>query len=366
MQFHQLKIDIDFYGGVRYMDLKEILTKAIEYSIETNYIEYEKTVQRNERINNAKCVACFGAGKFLEDAFPYIKDAFSIDCVVDNDRNKWGDWKYGLKCYPLDVVKNDIDIVIVTVGKPDEIEKKLNSMGIEYYLLNDLIKNMYTSKHSKEWFMSEQENIIKGIDIFEDNLSKEVYVKAICDRLHPNICETPYWRYQTQNEYFDMSFWKLSSSEGYLDIGAYTGDTIEKFLDVTGGCRFFYAYELDEKIFNELQVNIRDKLVNDSKAFNVGISDATSEDGQFIKLDDVEYPDKVSFIKMDIEGFEENALRGGKKIIKKYKPKMAICCYHKLEHIWRLPLMVKEINAKYKLYMRHHSPCAWDTVCYAV
>jgi FkbM family methyltransferase len=39
--------------------------------------------------------------------------------------------------------------------------------------------------------------------------------------------------------------------------------------------------------------------------------------------------DKVDFIKMDIEGAEPNALRGGKQTIEKWKPRMAISVYHK-------------------------------------
>jgi FkbM family methyltransferase len=39
--------------------------------------------------------------------------------------------------------------------------------------------------------------------------------------------------------------------------------------------------------------------------------------------------DKVDFVKMDIEGAEPNALRGGKETIAKYHPRMAISVYHK-------------------------------------
>jgi FkbM family methyltransferase len=91
------------------------------------------------------------------------------------------------------------------------------------------------------------------------------------------------------------------------------------------------------------------------------------------KLPDIPIP---TFIKMDIEGFEASALRGSKDTIKKFAPTLAICIYHKIEDIWEIPLLIKELNPDYKLYMRHYADLQngipnieafyWELVCYAI
>lgn len=74
----------------------------------------------------------------------------------------------------------------------------------------------------------------------------------------------------------------------------------------------------------------------------------------------------VDFIKLDIEGFEYDALQGARAMIQQHKPRLAICLYHSLEDYWRLPKLIKEINPNYELYFDHHSPIGWESVCYAI
>ena len=75
---------------------------------------------------------------------------------------------------------------------------------------------------------------------------------------------------------------------------------------------------------------------------------------------------KVTFIKMDIEGAEIEALKGAENIIKTQKPKLAICIYHEYSHLYQIPLMIREMVPEYKIYIRQHSDTAAETVVYAV
>lgn len=76
--------------------------------------------------------------------------------------------------------------------------------------------------------------------------------------------------------------------------------------------------------------------------------------------------DKVTFIKMDIEGAELEALKGGREIIKAYKPKLAVSVYHKKDDMTEIPAYLKALVPEYKLYFRHYSNSVYETVLYAV
>ena len=76
--------------------------------------------------------------------------------------------------------------------------------------------------------------------------------------------------------------------------------------------------------------------------------------------------EKVTFIKMDIEGAELETLKGARRIITEQKPKLAVCVYHKPEDIFTIPEYLRTLNPDYKFYLRHYTFAAWDTVLYAI
>lgn len=87
---------------------------------------------------------------------------------------------------------------------------------------------------------------------------------------------------------------------------------------------------------------------------------------QIKKLDDFLPNEQITFLKMDIEGAEINALIGAQELIKTQKPKLAICTYHLPEHFFDIPFYIKSLVPEYKIYIRHHTNTMFETVCYAI
>ena len=85
-----------------------------------------------------------------------------------------------------------------------------------------------------------------------------------------------------------------------------------------------------------------------------------------VKIDDVLKGDRATFIKMDVEGCEAEALKGAENTIRKWKPTMAISVYHKKDDILNLPELILSFSDDYTLYIRHYSNSMAETVLYAI
>ena len=75
--------------------------------------------------------------------------------------------------------------------------------------------------------------------------------------------------------------------------------------------------------------------------------------------DDIGEP--LTFIKMDIEGAEQAALRGCSQHIRKERPKLALSVYHNFEDLWKLPRMIEELVPGYRFFLRYHGGDLWPT-----
>lgn len=179
------------------------------------------------------------------------------------------------------------------------------------------------------------------------------------------------------------SFLKLNDGESFLDLGAYNGDTVLDFIERTEEYSRIIAVEPDRKTFKKLVKNTENisdlecinKCVSSfcgkgTFAMNSGRNSVISDNGtqtEFVTVDSILNGDKISFIKMDIEGEEVGAIDGAVNTITAHKPKMLISCYHRTEDLISIPKAVFEKRNDYKLYIRHFSSIlAWDTNYYFI
>ncbi len=257
------------------------------------------------------------------------------------------------------------------------------------YLLNQLEKK---DEHAA-LIAKNKDKITHVRQLLADDASKEVFEAALDAYGHGN------WeRFEaTAKDYHTYhptgNFFTFSEEEVFIDCGAYDGDSSLDFIDqMKHKYKYIYAFEpleleceLMRRIFERRddkdKIEIHKLAIADKEGmlfFHVdegeSIDSALSEEGeikvQATSLDAFFAPGKKrhqpTFIKMDIEGAEVEALEGAKSIISKCLPKLAISAYHRLEHYWEVPLKISEIadGQHYEMCYRHYRSC-FDTVLFA-
>ena len=83
-------------------------------------------------------------------------------------------------------------------------------------------------------------------------------------------------------------------------------------------------------------------------------------------IDDIVGEDKVTFIKLDVEGAELRALQGAELSIRRHRPRLAISIYHKPEDVIEIPAYILSLHEDYRLDIRHYQMSACETILYAV
>lgn len=358
-----------------------------------NYLEKSYTI-RESLINivDNKELIIFGAGyhgrKLLErlhhrGIFPKF--------FCDNDKNKWGQCIDGLYVLPPSIIKNNAEntlaiICIISINEP--IANQLEEMGIQY-LFADIDGTI--GENSSPNLCNNIDKLLEVNDLLVDDFSKKVYLNVIKSRIFQNYSfelsgSLFVHEIVSGPQYFDNKFFKYKDNEVFVDCGPYDGDSIiEFFMHVENmnlkSCKA-YAFEPDKINYEKVLKNIRKYGLDNVEVFNCGVANVNSKlDMEEIqncrhvnehykiemnKLDDVIGDEKITFIKMDIEGFELDALKGAEKTIKKYKPKLAISVYHNSSDLYEIPLYLKLIVPEYKFFLRHHSyNTIWETICYA-
>ena len=167
-----------------------------------------------------------------------------------------------------------------------------------------------------------------------------------------------------------------------IDCGAYTGSTTLYFSQKTGLGGHVYGFEAARDVFSQYLENIRhitnctpirSAVSRENGTATFGGNPACASLGQpgeevtTVALDDFISKNnipRVDFIKMDVEGAEADVLLGAAKLIRRFRPKMALSIYHKKQDLYDLPAIVRKIDPNYNFRLRHYSNRASETVVF--
>ncbi len=186
-------------------------------------------------------------------------------------------------------------------------------------------------------------------------------------------------------QYFDDKIIKFGQNEIFADAGCFDCGTDIEFIKRCPKYKKIIAFEPDINNIETCRKAIKKRKIRDIEIKQCGLWDKKdilrfnagnemlsniNEKGDIAinvdAMDSIIKDDKITFLKMDIEGSELKALHGARKIIQRDKPKLAICVYHKPEDIIEIPLYINSLVPEYKFYMRHYGYTPANTVLYAI
>lgn len=345
---------------------------------------------------NHNTVVLFGAAE-LGSIYLDLMRANKIHVVYfcDNNQNKWNHRFRDVKIISVEELRmlpQETPIIVTTISE-DEVMSQLAGLGFRNVWPHTYFSVIFAKKYpNPHWVSSiddisgKRQDVIDAFDLFDDDLSRRTYVNMIAYRLFlkKELLETI--TRPKYEEYFDTEIINLTSKETYVDGGAYTGDTLARFIQITRN-RFHSAYCFEPDSASFIQLSKYAKRLSDSRIVlrsealgkeqgSARFSDEGTLGSRIVKGKGRSVPvasiDKyfknlpITFIKLDVEGFEKKVLLGSKKTLVKHKPKLAVCVYHKPKHLWELPTLIKKLNKGYRLILRHYSTTLYDTVCYGV
>lgn len=210
-------------------------------------------------------------------------------------------------------------------------------------------------------------------DHLEDNLSKISLNALIVSWLTFSMQDAlKISMYSTQHVVANTDIFPFYKDEVFVDCGSYIGDTVAEFInEFNRSYKKIYTYDISAPTVELMKKNL--KGLNNI-VYNVkGVSDKQGElnlegvDAPFhgnrlvkgnginkipiVKLDD-DIQEAITFLKIDVEGLDKEALYGAKEQIEKYHPKMHVDTYHKLVDFFEVPLLIYSIDHTYKFYFR--------------
>jgi FkbM family methyltransferase len=277
-------------------------------------------------------------------------------------------------------------VIIASGGRPLTVRKQLRDIGVQhadYFGLQRWsgagLKEIVFNEGFPEEFAANQDRFEKVYRLLADEISRDAFRKIVSFRLYGDLRMIEGFVDRQKQQYFEEFLSLRTKGEVFYDVGGFDGETSWCFAQKCPEYRSIHIFEPEQqnlaacrlKLQSLRDIHIHRHGLSDRKgsaAFRVdGSASGISSDGDIVipleRLDDLGL-DAPTFIKMDIEGAELPALAGGRQTIVKHRPRLAIAAYHSASDLWRIPELILDMDARYKIHMRHYTESIYETVLF--
>jgi len=350
-----------------------------------------------------KPLVLYGAGNLGKMARAYFEQLdMPIQLLVDASAGLYRNdpfWQGITILHPHEVSpsqrENMLLAVCIATSPFSEISASLAKQGWRDIVPFYDITEAYQDQHplSNGWFsgvLSAQDvDHIEGVlSRWSDDISRSHHLQFIAWH---SLRED--WHFKdapvtTGDRYFIHSVLSaLHDHEVFVDVGAHHGEVSTTFLQVVNN-RFkaLWAIEPDQHNLSELRLKIKMQQHGDdakihilshavgelegNKTFMAGLGYASQfcvfgqSKAEVKSIDQLDLT--PSFIKLHLEGWELNALKGSIKTILQHRPLIAATSYHNRLGLWEFPKWLMDHLSDYDFLLRLHSWCGTGAVIYCI
>ena len=351
--------------------------------VDFNYIN-QKDKELTELFISCKSVKKYilGINKLTKSVLQHVE----VDGIIDDFSRVQRSRKKEI--LQIEDVPKDAIILWVSTGSPLEVKNKLDCLGfqnISYlcfykYSKLDLAEPPFMLDFEDD-FKNNRAQYEKMYKMLFDVKSKQIFEKVLNFKITFDYNFMEGFTNNHSTQYFDAELIPDIKEISFFDGGGYVGDTCTEVIKNYPDFKKIYLVEpMHENIriakrelghfknIEFLACGISNKKAtlhfNEEKSFSTIYAKGT----QSIEVDTIDniVKEKVDFIKLDIEGAEQDAIDGAQETIRKYKPILAICIYHKAQDWYKIPQKVLAIESEYKVYIRHYMEGIFETVMYFI
>ena len=310
-----------------------------------------------------------------------------IDAVVD-------DFSSSQKFCDIPIIRSeeipaDLLVLALSGGRPLTVKDKLDAQGVrnlDYFafqkIANIPLRAIVFNEGFEEDFRANADRYAWVRSLLHDEESVSTYDKIISFRLKCDIELLRGFTHREERQYFEEFLELKDSDEVFFDVGCFDGFTSLEFVRRCAGYKEAHAFEPEPRNFE----NCASRLASLPRVYlhQFGLA---SKPGEFwineagsascvgssgthkIKVADLDSMNLVppTFLKMDIEGAERDALAGAARTVADANPRLAIAVYHHTRGtgpFWQIPQDVLSISANYRLILCHYTESIYETIMF--
>jgi len=389
--------DMSTETGFAVDKLEDVLDRIQSENVEAASLREARAFDELAAPFSAKLVLC-GAGPLGRGTLAGLRRA-GVEplAFADNNSQLWGREIDGLKVLsPQDAAARNGDSAcfVVTIYNGSAVRRQLAGLGCKKIVPFPFLFWKYSKIFIPE----------SGIDLPHRMHGCLAEIRECNSILHNDASRREFreqilWRYcldygvlsapsAGKDTYFPLDLLEPRADEVFVDCGSFDGGELGSFVAHWQG-KFKHAFAFEPDPSNRLAlaaciarmgIGTRATImpsavgnVNGPVSFSCSGSvrshlSSNESDARLEcrKLDDIEWPLRPSYIKMDIESAEPEALRGAAEVLRRDRPVLAVCTYHRSEHLWQIPNLIHSIFPEYRIFLRRYAEECWEGVCYAI